>query len=73
MGMTKFEKNGVAFQQECYNQQEARRAFERSCEMCASRGLSFRQSCSDCPISEMHTIMMAVLPPRMVSTRRGKK
>jgi hypothetical protein len=37
--MTKFESVGVARQYEARNKYEAERAFERSCNMCCTRGM----------------------------------
>lgn len=50
--MPTFEEVGVDLQRDSVNAAEANRRFERSCELCSTRGI--RLKCDNCGISRAH-------------------
>lgn len=50
--MTAFEEKGCTLQMESTSTHEARQRFERSCNLCCSKGRNV--SCDRCPINACH-------------------
>ena len=50
--MTRFQQSGVDRQHESITQSESDRNFEKSCRLCASRGMC--GDCDSCPIAAAH-------------------
>ena len=56
--MTRFEEIGVELQEQSWTPKEADRKFQRSCELCCSRGFHIR--CDRCAIDCAHRRMKEV-------------
>ena len=54
--MTRFEERGVNRQYNSSSAREAKRAFHRSCELCASQGKYI--SCAHCAIASVHQLVI---------------
>lgn len=60
--MTYFEARGVEFQYNSHNIHEAEKAFKKSCNKCATRGMHI--DCDRCAIASVHGDILTILNER---------
>ena len=56
--MTRFEERGINRQYGSRNIREAKRAFERSCDICATQGKYI--NCAHCMIANVHQLVTEI-------------
>lgn len=67
-GVTKFERNGVTYQEDAETKQQAIRSFKYSCRCCCYHGMQI--DCDNCAIAEAHSNVMAAFDSkRQVAVR----
>lgn len=57
--MTRFEERGIDRQYNARSAREARRALEKSCEICATQGKYI--TCAHCMIASVHNLVTEML------------
>ena len=57
--MTRFEERGIDRQYNARSAREARRALEKSCEICATQGKYI--TCAHCMIASVHNLVTEIL------------
>lgn len=62
--MTKFEQIGINHQYNADSKEDAKKAFEHSCNVCCNRGMHIQ--CDKCAIACVHSLVVATFEERKV-------